>query len=52
MTVRGLDVTRRVVKDEADMNVDGINSNEDEISVKDKVHVFTRTKSSKDDLNT
>ena len=37
MTVGGLDVARRVVKDEVDYNMDGLQSNEDDVPVKDEV---------------
>ena len=39
VTVSGLDVARRVVKDEVDMNMDGLNSDENEVPVKYEVHV-------------
>ena len=39
VTVSGLDVVRWVVKDEIDTNMDGLNSDEDEVSVKDEVPI-------------
>ena len=35
----GLDITRHVVKNEADINMDEFNSDEDEVHVKEIVHV-------------
>ena len=35
VTVGGLDVARQVLKDEVDINMDGFNSDEDEVPIKD-----------------
>ena len=39
MAVGMLDVSRRVMKDEVDINMDGFNSDEDEVPVKDEVPI-------------
>ena len=39
MIVGGLDVARWLVKDDTDMNMDGLKSDEDEVTVKDEVPV-------------
>ena len=39
MVVGGLYAAIRVAKDEADMNMDGFNSDEDKLPVKNEVHV-------------
>ena len=39
VVIDGLNVARRVAKNNVYMNMDGFNSDEDEVHVKDEVHV-------------